>query len=151
MAIVFLALGSNLGNTRQHIEEAIRNIEWEIGEIIHQSSIVESAPWGFESKHRFANAVIAIQCALAPYALLDATQKIEQKMGRTVKTGAAYTDRIIDIDILLYDQLIINQPNLCIPHPHIAHRAFVYEPLLQIAPNIQLPGHTQQLKNIIEK
>jgi 2-amino-4-hydroxy-6-hydroxymethyldihydropteridine diphosphokinase len=149
MALVFLALGSNLGNSKQNILDAILTINLELGTVIRQSTIIESEPWGFASENKFANAVILIQTALDPYALLYATQNIEMQMGRTQKSESGYSDRVIDIDILLYDQQIIDQPTLCIPHPHITKRAFVYGPLLEIAPNIQLPGHDKMLKESV--
>ena len=149
MALVFLALGSNLGNSQQNIIDAIQKINLEIGHLIAQSSIIASEPWGFERKNIFANAVISIQTSLDPYSLLHATQNIEKEMGRTEKSESGYADRIIDIDILLYDQQIIHQPTLYIPHPHITKRTFVYAPLLEIAPNIQLPGHDKMLKESV--
>jgi len=131
--LVYLALGSNLGDSAGHIREAIRKINELIGDVVRQSALLVSDPWGFESEHRFVNAVVACRTTLSPMRLLHATQGIEKEMGRTEKTvGRQYHDRIIDIDILLYDDLHINYPGLKIPHPLMQQRDFVMIPLREV-------------------
>ena len=139
MSLVYLGLGSNLGNKEQNLNDVILQLSLEVGNVIGQSSVFHSKPWGFASENEFANAVVLIETGLSPFDLLNKTQEMEKQLGRTSKTSTDYSDRIIDIDILLYDNLIIDQPTLKIPHPHIAERDFVLLPLIEIAPEIIHP------------
>ena len=133
MHTVYLALGTNLGNRKAIMREAIDNIGKKVGTVMRQSSFYETEPWGFESPNLFLNACICVSTKLAPRQLLEVTQAIEREMGRIEKTvGLQYVDRIIDIDILLYDDLHINEPDLVIPHPLMEEREFVMKPLLEI-------------------
>ena len=133
MHIVYLSLGTNLGNRKAIMYEAITLIGEKIGTVIRQSSFHETEPWGFESPNLFLNACVCVSTSLAPRQLLEATQAIEIKMGRVQKSiDAQYTDRIIDIDILLYDTLNIDEPDLIIPHPLMDKREFVMVPLKEI-------------------
>lgn len=133
MHTVYLALGTNLGNRKAIMREAIDNIGKKVGTVMRQSSFYETEPWGFESPNLFLNACICVSTKLAPRQLLEVTQAIERDMGRVEKTvGLQYVDRIIDIDILLYDDLYINEPDLVIPHPLMEEREFVMKPLLEI-------------------
>lgn len=133
MHTVYLALGTNLGNRKAIMREAIDNIGKKVGTVMRQSSFYETEPWGFESPNLFLNACICVSTKLAPRQLLEVTQAIERNMGRIEKTvGLQYVDRIIDIDILLYDDLHINEPDLVIPHPLMEEREFVMKPLLEI-------------------
>lgn len=129
----YLSLGTNLGNKEENILEAYRRIEECVGAIIRRSSFYRSEPWGFESENEFVNTVICCETCLTPHEVLSATQQIEHEMGRTVKSiNGEYHDRIIDIDILLYNDLSINEPNLTIPHPLMHERDFVMIPLKEI-------------------
>ena len=122
-----------MGDRQAHILEAIHKINELIGEIVRQSAFYVSDPWGFESDNYFVNAVVACETSLSPLRLLRETQTIERAMGRTQKSeGGIYHDRIIDIDILLYDDLRIDYPNLKIPHPLMRQRDFVMIPLTEI-------------------
>ena len=140
---VYLGLGSNLGDCRKNLERAIRLIDDRVGEVIRQSSFIETEPWGFESEHRFVNAVVLCETTKTPREVLLLTQQIERDMGRRKVNGAGlmvngqriYTDRIVDIDILLYDDLTIDEPDLKIPHPLMHQRDFVMIPLREILPN----------------
>ena len=133
MHIVYLSLGTNIGNRKAIMHEAIKRIGEKIGTVLRQSSFHETEPWGFESPNLFLNACVCVSTSLAPRQLLEATQAIEIEMGRVKKSiNAQYTDRIIDIDILLYDNLNINEPNLVIPHPLMEERNFVMLPLKEI-------------------
>jgi len=130
---VYLALGSNLGDKKANIERAIRLIEELIGRVDRQSALIVTEPWGFRSDNNFVNAAIRCLTTLSPRQLLTATQSIELSMGRKAKTVAEqYEDRIIDIDILLYDDITINEPGLKIPHPLMHERDFVMRPLNEI-------------------
>lgn len=131
MARVFLGLGSNLGNGRENLDQALNLIREQVGEVRVVSAYIESEPWGFESQHRFTNAVCAVDTNLKPMELLDYTQAIECQMGRTHKhaPGESYKDRIIDIDILTYGDVRMKTSRLTLPHPLIEQRDFVRLPL----------------------
>lgn len=130
---VFLSLGSNLGDRQAHLNKAIELIAERIGEVVRQSSFIETEPWGFESENRFLNGAILVETTLMPRQLLKATQKIERELGRKRKSSSGvYHDRPIDIDILLYDDLTIDEPDLKIPHPLMHERDFVMIPLREI-------------------
>lgn len=136
MAKVFLSLGSNLGNKRQNLESAVKLINERIGEISSLSSFYNTAPWGFDSDNSFLNAAACVNTDLTPDDILSETQKIEKEIGRIKKSvDGTYSDRIIDIDILTYDNMQINSPQLTIPHPLMTQRDFVMIPLAEIAPD----------------
>lgn len=141
---VFLALGSNLGDRRAILAEAVRLIGERVGEVTHRSTLIETNPWGFQSEHRFLNGVIRCETTLTPRQLLATTQAIERALGkrpihatdRTPQTSdirhQTYKDRPVDIDILLYDDLLVDEPGLKIPHPLMQQRDFVMIPLREI-------------------
>ncbi len=130
---VYLSLGSNIGNRRQFIKDAIGLIDERVGKVIRQSSLIETGPWGFTSPNRFINACVACKTRLSPHKVLVTTQEIEKKMGRREKSNnGEYHDRTIDIDILLYDDVAIREPGLTIPHPRMKEREFVMKPLSEI-------------------
>ena len=133
---VYLGLGSNLGERKDLIEKAIALIGERIGTVTRQSSLIETEPWGFESSHKFLNGVILCETALTPREVLKGTQQIERELGRKKKTTLTYKDRPIDIDILLYDDLKVDEPDLKIPHPLMNQRDFVMIPLKEIITNL---------------
>jgi len=128
-----------LGDREQNILSSIRLIKKNIGKIILQSSLYETAPWGFESPNTFLNCAIVVETKLTPFESLRITQQIEKKTGRKTKTHQAYTDRVIDIDIVMYDDLILETEELTIPHPLFHLRQFVLQPLSEIAPDVMHP------------
>lgn len=131
---VYLSLGSNLGNRRGLIGTAIAMLNERLGTVVRQSSLIETEPWGFSSPNMFLNGCVLCRTQLTPLEVLHVTQDIEREMGRAVKSaGGAYHDRIIDIDLLLYDDLRISTPELDIPHPRMWERDFVMIPLREIA------------------
>ena len=131
--IAYLSLGTNLGDKRKNITEAIKNIGELVGDVVRQSALYETEPWGFRSDNRFVNAAVCVDTQLSPRRLLEVTQRIEMEMGRTLKSaGGEYHDRIIDIDILLYGDMHIDEPDLKIPHPLMHERDFVMTPLNEI-------------------
>lgn len=131
--IAYLSLGTNLGDKRKNITVAIKNIGELVGDVVRQSALYETEPWGFRSDNRFVNAAVCVDTQLSPRRLLEVTQRIEREMGRTLKSdGGEYHDRIIDIDILLYGDLHIDEPDLKIPHPLMHERDFVMTPLNEI-------------------
>lgn len=135
---VFLGLGSNLDDREENIRKAISLIGERVGLVIRQSSLIETEPWGFESDNKFLNGVILCETTLTPRQVLRATQKIERELGKLRKHStrrtplSIYHDRPIDIDILLYDDLTIDEPDLKIPHPLMHERDFVMIPLKEI-------------------
>jgi 2-amino-4-hydroxy-6-hydroxymethyldihydropteridine diphosphokinase len=133
---VYLSLGSNLGQREENLRKAIRLIHERVGEVVRQSSFIETEPWGFESDHPFLNAVALFRTELSPREVLATTQAIERDLGRQHKSVNGYADRTIDIDILLYGNEHIDEPDLKIPHPLMADRPFVMKPLGEIAPDL---------------
>lgn len=130
---VFLGLGSNLGDKVWNLQEAIRLIGERVGTVTRQSSFIETEPWGFESEHTFLNAAICCETEKTPREVLLLTQQIERDLGRTKKSvSVGYADRTVDIDILLYDDLRLDEPDLKIPHPLMHERDFVMIPLKEI-------------------
>ena len=109
--MIYLSLGSNLGDKEGNILRAYALIEQRIGHIVRKSSLHRTEPWRFESSNDFLNSAIAIETSLTPRELLTETQRIEREIGRTAKTSAdgSYQDRLIDIDILIYNDLIIDE------------------------------------------
>ena len=130
---LYLGLGSNLGDKQQNIAMAVEKIEELIGHVECQSALHITEPWGFQSDNMFVNAAVKCVTILSPHEVLEKTKDIERQMGRTTKSvDGTYKDRIIDIDILLYDDMEINDPDLVIPHPLMHQRDFVMKPLNEI-------------------
>ena len=145
MSKVYLGLGSNLGDRDENMRKAIQLIGERVGKVTKQSSFIETAPWGYESENRFLNAVILCETSKKPREVLLLTQQIERDLGRKTKrhfkkndVGStsveteSYSDRPIDIDILLYDDLTVDEPDLQIPHPLMQERDFVMIPLKEL-------------------
>ena len=136
---VYLGLGSNLGDCSRNLKRAIRLIGERVGTVVRQSSFIETEPWGFQSENKFLNAVVLCETERTPREVLLLTQQIERDMGRkkkltanSQKLTANYKDRPIDIDILLYDDLTVDEPDLKIPHPLMHERDFVMIPLEEV-------------------
>jgi len=132
MAIVHIGIGSNLGNRQENCLEAIRQLEQHGIKVVRRSSMIETEPWGVKDQPRFVNMAIEAATVLPPAQLLDLLKGIERGMGRT--PTATWGPRIIDLDILFYDDLIIDAEDLTIPHPFLHEREFVLRPLAEIAP-----------------
>lgn len=138
--LAYLSLGTNLGNKEENLRAAMKLIEEQIGNIVSQSALYTSEPWGFMSENSFLNNVVAVSTTMTPEKLLETTQHIELTLGRTRKSvNGQYADRLIDIDILFYDQQVTDTPALTLPHPLLHRRLFVLEPLNQIAPTLTHP------------
>lgn len=139
--MIILSIGTNIGDRERNIENAIVALG-EIGKVTSVSPIYTSEPWGFESENGFYNIALILESELSPLDLLRETQRIEKKLGRTAKTTTEYADRVIDIDIIDYDNQIIeyrvqstdNSSLLTLPHPLMHLRNFVLYPLADIAP-----------------
>lgn len=133
MALVYFSLGSNIGNRKRIVRDAITLLGERVGEVVRQSSLVETEPWGFTSPNKFINCCACCDTALQPRDVLQVTQGIERELGRTGKSvNGEYHDRVIDIDILLYGDLRVDEPDLKIPHPLMWQREFVMKPLREI-------------------
>lgn len=130
---IYLSLGTNLGSREDNLERALRLLQEQVGALLRRSSVHETTPWGFESSHMFLNLCVCMATSLSPLQLLATTKQIERQMGRTQKSAHGhYADRLIDIDILLYDDAHVNESDLIIPHPHMYERDFVMLPLNEI-------------------
>lgn len=134
----YIALGSNLGNKEQNLQQAIGEMQLKVGEVLAISAFHYSKPQGFDSENNFVNAVAYMETHLEPFGLLEVLRQIEKSMGRTTKSaGEHYSDRVIDLDILLYENQYIDHQQLKIPHPRMRERDFVMKPLREL-PGFQL-------------
>ena len=152
MAIVYLSLGSNIGDRVGYVQQATSLLgACENINIVSTSSFYETEPWGMESENWFVNAVIQITTTLEPEQLLAECQRIENQLGRKrTDKNIEYSDRTIDIDIIFYDNIIINTPTLTIPHKHFHRRVFMLIPMLEIAPDFVHPFFGKTVENLYE-
>ena len=145
--ICYVSLGSNLGDKKQNLEKTIQLIAERAGTVSAISSIYETKPWGYESEHVFFNMAIRIETEHTPTQLLKITQEIEKEMGRTKKSDeSGYQDRVIDIDLIMYGNLVLETPELVLPHPLFHERQFVMDPLCEIAPDLVHPVLEKTIK-----
>lgn len=146
----YIGLGTNLGDKVNNIRMAIQSINKSIGSVNAVSSLIETPPFGFESVNMFVNAVCRVQTEYLPHDLLTQLKQIEKEMGRTQKSvNGIYMDRVIDLDILLYDNIVLDDGNLQIPHPHLHKRDFVIQPLAEIAPDLIHPILWKKMKDLL--
>ena len=151
MAIVYLSLGSNLGDRVGYIQQATSLLSAnENINIVATSSFYETEPWEMQSDNWFANAVIQISTSLTPEELLNECQRIENQLGR-VRNGNIYSDRTIDIDLIFYDNLILNNERLTIPHKFFHKRAFMLVPMLEIAEDFVHPFFGKTVESLFEE
>lgn len=143
---VFFSIGGNLGNRPINLATAITAITKKVGAVLSVSAIYETKAWGVENQPDFLNQVLAVATELSPMETLDTVLNIELEMGR-VREQKWYT-RLIDIDVLFYDNQIINSEKLTIPHPFIAKRNFVLAPLTEIAPDFVHPVLQKSIKEL---
>lgn len=152
MSVVYFSLGTNLGEKYALMKQAILHIEKRIGHVDAQSAFYETEPWGFQSKNKFLNSAVKVTTSLAPLQILDESQQIEREMGRMHKSvGGQYSDRLIDIDMLMYDDLVMQTDVLTLPHPLMHERLFVMEPLAEIAPRAIHPVFGETIENLLFK
>jgi len=148
--VVYFSLGTNLGDKEQNLRMAVQKIRKQIGEVISLSAFYATAPWGFSSEHTFLNAAACVETLLPPLSVLHLTQEIEREIGRTHKSvGGVYSDRVIDIDLLLYGDQVLDTPELKLPHPLMHERRFVMEPLAEIAPDLVHPILKKKMRELL--
>jgi len=135
VTLAYVGLGANLGNRERQIRSAAELIGAR-----RLSTLVETEPWGIEDQPRFLNAAAEVETRLPARALLELLLEIERRLGR-VRTGEQWGPRAIDLDLLLYGGETIDEPGLTVPHPFLLRRAFVLEPLAELAPDLEIPGN----------
>ena len=147
--MVYLGLGTNLGDKEQNLRMSIKKIEERIGNVVSLSAFYATAPWGFSSENSFLNAAVCVETTLLPLQVLEETQRIERELGRTEKSvNGLYADRLIDIDLLLYDDRVMDAEGLILTNPLMTERRFVMEPLSEIAPDVVHPVLHKTMKEL---
>lgn len=146
---VYLLLGSNLGQKKTTLKKALTLIEKRLGRVLKTSSFYTSAPWGFEAKENFLNIVALLRTGLSCEILLGQLLNIEAELGRK-RDSTAYESRTIDIDILLYNDEIIEVPGLQVPHPRMNLRRFALVPLAEIAPQLIHPVENKSIRALLQ-
>jgi dihydroneopterin aldolase / 2-amino-4-hydroxy-6-hydroxymethyldihydropteridine diphosphokinase len=146
--VVYLGLGSNLGERATNLEESLEKIA-ELASVEKKSGIYETEPWGLKEQPNFLNQVVKVKTRLEPLELLSSLKDIERTMGR--KKSVKFGPRVIDLDILFYDDVIMKTETLTIPHPLMTKRAFVLVPLNEIAPNHLHPVEGKKIRELCER
>ena len=146
---IFLLLGSNLGNREEILSNVQQEISLSVGDVVNKSSIYETLAWGIEDQPSFLNQVLLVKTKLLPQDLLKVINKVERDLGRV--RHQKWGERLIDIDILYYENEIINTKNLIIPHPEIANRRFTLVPLVEIAPDFIHPSIVKTQKELLSE
>mgnify|MGYP006272592975 FL=1 len=137
----YLGLGTNLGEREENLRRAVKLLKsFPELEVIKVSSIYETEPWGYEEQNDFLNLCLELETTLSPQQLLEKCQAVEDKMGR--KREKRWEPRVIDVDILLYDDLELETSDLIVPHPRMQERAFVLIPLQELKPDLMVQGNT---------
>lgn len=150
MNTVYFLLGSNLENRAGMLERARVEVTNKIGRIIGKSSIYESEPWGFQAENSFLNQVIIVETGLNAVLVLAEILKVENQLGRKRINGSRYSSRVIDIDILFFNDEIIRQDDLIIPHPGIPERMFTLIPLSEIDRTLVHPDNGKTIGALLE-
>lgn len=145
--IVYLALGTNLGDRPANLKQAIAALTPQM-EVKARSGVYETAPWGVEDQPKFLNQVVKVNTYLDPEPLLKHLKRLEVALGR--KESFPNGPRLIDMDILFYDDLVVDKPSIVIPHPRLQERGFVLLPLMEIAPNLVHPVNKKSVREMAE-
>lgn len=151
MNTVYLLLGGNMDDRAAWLEKAKDEISLSIGKIIAESSLYESEPWGFQADKRFLNKVIKAETELQPAEILNIILSIEKKLGRIRSQQANYESRTIDIDILFFNEQIISEKDLIIPHPRIQERMFTLIPLAELDQSLVHPVSCKTIGQLISE
>jgi 2-amino-4-hydroxy-6-hydroxymethyldihydropteridine diphosphokinase len=150
VATAYIGLGSNLGDREATLRRALARLNAAHAiRVLEVSRFRETDPVGFTDQPKFVNAVAAVETELAPRELLETLLSVERAMGRT-REGPRFGPRTIDLDLLLYDDEIIDEPGLRVPHPRLHERTFVMEPLAELEPGLVVPGRGP-LKTLLRK
>lgn len=151
MPRVFILLGGNLGDRFKTLSQAKKFVSVRAGIIQKESSVYESEPWGFEHENSFLNQVVVVKTEYPPEIVLQIAQDTEAELGRIRHNSGVYEGRIIDIDILFYDDKVMKQEDLKIPHPLIQERRFTLQPLAEIAPDMVHPVLQKTMKQLLDE
>lgn len=146
---IYIALGANLGDTRRNIETALTLLQQYGVKIVQVSPLIETEPYGVTDQPRFLNGVAEVETEKPPPELLDTLLRVEREMGR--RRLRRWGERNIDLDLLLYDDVIVSGPRLTLPHPDMQNRAFVLEPLARIAPEVVHPLLHKTIRQLWEE
>lgn len=148
--LIYISIGSNLGNRLENLTEAVRRIHGEIGEVTKVSPIYETPPWGFDTENKFLNGCIELKSNLSAVNVLEKFARIESQLGRSRSAHEGYTSRTIDLDILTFGSEQFDTEDLQIPHPRMAERKFVLIPLQDIAPDFVHPQSAKTIQQLIQ-
>ena len=149
MHTLVLSTGSNLGNRLANLLSAAEQIGQRLGSVVQSSAVYEGRAWGFKSKHAFYNQCLEVRTGMNPRECLERILEIEREMGRE-RNNSGYSDRIIDIDILFYDELVVDTSELRIPHEKMLERRFVLLPLAEILPGFKHPVAMETVQSLLE-
>ena len=147
---VYLSLGTNLGDKQVNLSLAIEHISKHCGAVIGKSSVYISSAWGYESENEFYNQCLKIETQLTTDQLIDSLISIEEDLGRT-RASSGYADRMIDIDVLFYDNFVLQTAKLVIPHPRMLERLFVLAPMAELAPDFSHPLKDLSMKVLLKE
>ncbi len=149
MSTAYLLLGTNLGDKEQNLSNAVRSLK-KLGRVKKLSPIYETEPWGFADERNFFNMALSLETQLNPFELLAEILRIEISIGRS-RQEKQWVAREIDIDIIFYDDMVVDEENLVIPHPHLKNRKFALVPLTEIAPGLIHPLYRKTLKQLLSE
>lgn len=151
MARVVLLTGGNIGEVRENLRHAEMAVRERIGKVTATSQVKESEAWGFECADRFLNQVLVVETRLEPHKVLDRAQEIEKELGRMRNKNGGYESRTMDVDILYYDDMKMEDVRLTVPHPLIEEREFVLEPLAELMPQYVDPATGLTVAEMLDK
>jgi 2-amino-4-hydroxy-6-hydroxymethyldihydropteridine diphosphokinase len=147
--LTYLSIGSNIGDRIKNLSSSRLAIEKQVGNLVYESKVYETEPWGYKEQGFFLNQVVFVKTYFNPYRLLETCKKIERDMGRS--TNGKWRERIIDIDILYFNNSIVKKNNLLIPHKFLHERKFILKPLNDIAPNFLHPKILKTTSNLLNE